>query len=216
MLDEALGEFRRARIERSTSQRQVAVAVGRSDAWVSWTESGRNRGLSVVDLFAMLACVGREASLRVYLGPEGLRDAGQQRLLARLRGLVSSAWTWRSEVGMPIPGDLRAWDCVLRRAGCTIGIDAETRLRDLQAVDRRVMLKQRDSAVDRAIVLVPSTRANREALRIAGPAGLVNYPIPSRVALRALRDGVDPGGNALIVLPEARRRPASAESPAGG
>lgn len=206
MLDDALAEFRLARVERGISQRHVAAAVGRSDAWVSWTEGGANRSLAVVDLFALLACVGRDASLRVYLGAGGLRDEAQQRLLERLHDVVAAAWTWRTEVGMPIPGDLRAWDCVLERPECAIGIDAETRLRDLQAVDRRVMLKLRDSGVDRAVVLVPSTRANRDALRAAGPAALANYPVPSRVALRALRKGVDPGGNAIIVLPEERRR----------
>lgn len=211
MLDDALEEFRSARVERGLSQQRVATAIGRSDAWVSWTESGRNASLTVVDLFAMLACVGREASLRVYLGAGGLRDGAQARLLARLRGQISPGWSWRTEVGMPIAGDLRAWDCVLERPGCTIGIDAETRLRDFQAVDRRAMLKLRDSGVDRAVVLVPSTRANREAIREVAPVALANYPIPSRIALRALREGVDPGGNAIIVLPEVRRpRDASA------
>lgn len=205
MLDDAIAELRIARVERGISQERVAAAIGRSDAWVSWTEGGGNRSLAVVDLFAMLACVGREASLRVYLGADGLRDEAQQRLLGRLHDMVHGAWTWRTEVGMPIAGDLRAWDCVLERPGCAIGIDAETRLRDLQAVDRRVMLKLRDSGVDRAAILVPSTRANREVLRAAGPVALANYPIPSRAALRALRNGVDPGGNAIIVLPEERR-----------
>jgi hypothetical protein len=106
---------------------------------------------------------------------------------------------------MPIVGDLRAWDCVLERPGRRIGIDAETRLRDFQAVDRRVMLKLRDSGMDRAIVLLPSTRANREALRSVERVSLANYPVSSRAALRSLREGVDPGGNAIIVLPESRR-----------
>lgn len=206
MLDDALAEFHVARVERGISQARVAKAVGRSDAWVSWTESGRNERVAVVDLFAMLARVGREASLRVYLGAGGLRDGAQGRLISRFRELIASAWSWRTEVGMPIVGDLRAWDGVLERPGCTIGIDAETRLRDFQAVDRRVMLKLRDSGVDRAVMLLPSTRANREALRSVGPVALANYPIPSRAALRSLREGVDPGGNAIIVLPEDRRQ----------
>ncbi|CAN5508669.1 hypothetical protein BH20CHL7_BH20CHL7_13870 [soil metagenome] len=205
MLHEALDEFRLARTQGGISQQQVGVAIGRSDAWVSWTETGANRSLSVVELLAMLACVGREGSLRVYAGAGGLRDAGQVALLTRFRGLISPKWTWRTEVGMPIAGDLRAWDAVMRMSGCTVAVDADTRLRDIQAVDRRVMLKQRDSGVDRAIVLVPSTRTNREALRLAGPDALANYPVPSRQALRALMDGTDPGGNAIVVLPGARR-----------
>ncbi|MEX2183293.1 MAG: helix-turn-helix transcriptional regulator [Chloroflexota bacterium] len=204
MLDDALAEFRVARVERGISQQRVAVAIGRSDAWVSWTETGGNGSLSVVDLFAMLACVDREGALRVHPGGGGLRDEGQARVLTQFHSLIAPTWAWRTEVGMPIPGDLRAWDVVIRDLACTIGVDAETRLRDLQALDRRVMLKQRDSGVHRAIILVPSTRTNRDALRSAGPDALANYPIPSPVALRALRDGRDPGGNAVIVLPRPR------------
>ena len=101
---------------------------------------------------------------------------------------------------MPIERDLRAWDAALLMPGLTIGIDAETRLRDVQAVDRRVMLKLRDSGFDRAVLLVASTRSNRRALRDAGSSLDANYPVATRAALQALAVGADPGGNCLIVL----------------
>ena len=101
---------------------------------------------------------------------------------------------------MPIDGDLRAWDAALVATDLRIGIDAETRLREVQAVDRRVMLKLRDSAFDRAIMLVAATRSNRLALQDIGPSLLANYPIHSAAALRALAAGEDPGGNSVIVL----------------
>ena len=101
---------------------------------------------------------------------------------------------------MPIEGDLRAWDAALFGASVKIGVDAETRLRDVQAVDRRVMLKLRDSGFDRAVLLVAATGSNRNALRDGGNALANNYPIPMRAALRALAAGEDPGGNCLILI----------------
>jgi len=113
---------------------------------------------------------------------------------------------------MPIPGDLRAWDCVLSRDGFRIGVDAESRLRDAQAVERRVILMQRDSGVDRAVILVPATRTNRTVLHEFGQALRSNFPVASAVALRALRTGEDPGGNAVIVLDRRRSSSAAARS----
>ena len=204
LLQDALDEFHEARVGGSIGQQQVAAALGRSDAWVSWTESGGNAAVSVVQMAQMLACVGLELSLRAYPAGGGLRDAGQLSDLEQFASLVAPNWTWATEVPIPIVGDLRAWDRVLL-GPCSIGVDAETRIRDLQAVDRRVMLKQRDSGIDRVVILLPDTRNNRSMLVAAAPAIKVNYPIDSGVALEALRRGRDPGGNAIIVLPKRPR-----------
>lgn len=203
----ALADFREGRLQGSISQAQVAAAIGRSRTWVTWTEGGQNQRLSVVELSQLLACVGLELSVRAYPAGRGLRDEPQLRLLAGLRQLVQHAWRWRGEVGMPLPGDLRAWDAALSNGRCEIGVDAETRLRDLQAVDRRIMLKLRDSGYDRAILLLSPTRANRDALREHHQLLSANYPVSGRAALAALRAGRDPGGNAIIVLPPKRRNP---------
>lgn len=183
----------------------IGRAIGRSDAWVSWTESGKNESVSVVQLSEMLACVGLELSMRAYPSGGALRDAAQLGLIARFVEAVVPPWRWATEVPIPIPGDLRAWDGVLRGA-VSIGVDAETRIRDLQAIDRRVTLKLRDSGLDRAVILVSDTRANRAALASAGSGIAANYPIRGRAALAALRAGRDPGGNSIIVLP-GRTRP---------
>ena len=200
LLDAALQELHDARLDTSITQQKIGAAIGKSDAWVCWTESGQNEALSVIQLSEMLACVGLELSLRAYPAGGELRDRAQTTMLARFRSLVAPHWRWNTEVPIPLPGDLRAWDAVLR-GSCTIGVDAETRIRDIQAVDRRVMLKLRDSGLDRAIILLPSTRANRAALQAASQTLLGNYPVSSRVALAALKAGRDPGGNAIVVLP---------------
>lgn len=151
-------------------------------------------------LAQLFSVVGLELGARAYPAGGGLRDAGQLRLISRFRPKVSTDFAWRTEVTIPIAGDLRAWDVGLFRPGLRIGVDTETRLRDAQEVDRRVMLKLRDSGFDRAIILVASTRTNWRVLADFREALLPNYPVPSGFALRALADGRDPGGNAIIVL----------------
>jgi transcriptional regulator with XRE-family HTH domain len=200
LLEQLIREFQEARVGAGISQKLIAGAIGRSDAWVSWTESGENASLSIVDASRMLACVGLDLAVRAYPAGRGVRDEAQLALIARLRPLVASTWEWRTEVPIPLAGDPRAWDVVLRGPAASIGVDAETRLRDIQALDRRVMLKLRDSGLDRAIILVPPTRTNRATLRDVADSIRMNYPISSRQALDALVNARDPGGNAILVL----------------
>ena len=102
---------------------------------------------------------------------------------------------------MPVggPGDLRAWDAVLS-GPAVIGIDAETRLYDIQALQRRTELKKRDGHVDRVVLVVADTRHNRTVLRLHGHDLAATFPIRGDDALAALRSGKDPGGDAIVLL----------------
>ena len=200
LLDELLRELRDARIGEDLSQAVVGAAVGLSDSQYSLIERGRHRKVSLVTMAELLSIVGLELTARAYPVGGGLRDAGQLALLARFRERCSRTFVWRTEVPIPIDRDLRAWDAALVAPRLRIGVDAETRLRDVQAVDRRVMLKLRDSGFERAVLLVAATRSNRRALREAGSGLEANYPVPTRPALGALAEGSDPGGNCLILL----------------
>lgn len=200
LLRNLLDEYREARLARGLSQQAVARAIGRTDSQVSRLERGEQESASLVVMAQLLSVVGLELGARAYPVGGGLRDAGQLRLIRRFRRQVSTDFGLRTEVTMPISGDLRAWDVGLFQPGLRVGVDAETRLRDAQEVDRRVMLKLRDSGFDRAIVLVASTRTNWRVLAEFRQALLPNFPIPSGIALRALAGGRDPGGNAIIVL----------------
>ena len=106
----------------------------------------------------------------------------------------------RIEIGLPIAGDLRAVDVELKRPGCRIANELIVRLGDVQAQLRGALLKLRDGGYDRLIVVVADTHANRAALRLAWDAVSGSFPITSRAALAALRQGHDPGGNAIILL----------------
>jgi transcriptional regulator with XRE-family HTH domain len=208
LLDGVVREFHEARLAAGISQERIGHAIHRSDAWVSWTEAGANASLSIVDAARMLACVGLDLTVRAYPAGKGIRDEAQLALIAHLKSLATGHWEWRTEVPIPLPGDPRAWDAVLCSSAATIGVEAESRLRDIQALDRRVMLKLRDSGLDRVVILVAATRTNRTILRELGDSVRSNYPVPSRQALDALVNRRDPGGNAIVVLP-ARTVPAS-------
>lgn len=137
--------------------------------------------------------------LRAYAAGDAIRDAGQARLLERLRVRLNAALRWSTEVPLPITGDLRAWDAVIQGAGWRIGVEAETALDDVQAVERRLALKQRDGAVDHVILLFADTRRNRSALA-AAPASFGSLPLRTREVLAALREGRDPEQSGIVVL----------------
>jgi transcriptional regulator with XRE-family HTH domain len=200
LVTELVAEFRAARIAANLSQADIGRAVGLSDSEISRIERDQVPTVAFVLITQLLAAVGLDLSARAYPVGGGVRDRAQLSLLARLHDRIGDAFTWRTEVPLAIPGDLRAWDAALFGAGLRIGIEAEARIRDVQAVDRRVMLKLRDAGWDRAILLLSDTRSNRMLLREFGANVRANYPVTQLVALRALRAGADPGGNCLIVL----------------
>lgn len=156
--------------------------------------------ITLPELTALLAVVGLRLSGRVYPHGSPQRDRAHILLLGRLRTELHPSFEWRTEVPLPNPGDLRAWDCMVRGAGVRIGIEAETLPRDGQELKRRLMLKRRDGGVDHLILLLADTRTNRAFLREWASSQEVDFPVPGRSALPALREGRDPGGSAVILL----------------
>jgi hypothetical protein len=58
-----------------------------------------------------------------------------------LRERVAQTFIWQTEVPLGPAGDLRAWDALLGLSRERVGVEAETRITDLQAVARRLALK---------------------------------------------------------------------------
>ncbi len=193
-------EIRDGRLSRDLSQENVVRAVGISQSQLSLIERGLAPTVSLLTLARLLAVVGLELGAKAYPGGQPLRDSAHLALLERLRSRVSSRLTWRTEVVLPIPGDRRAWDaCIFLRPG-TIGVEAETRPRDLQELQRRLSLKKRDGGVERVILLLANTRWNRALVRDNRERLTVEFPIAADRALAALAAGRDPGGDACILL----------------
>jgi transcriptional regulator with XRE-family HTH domain len=192
-------EARNLRIGAGLTQSELSRAVGVSRGWLHRLETGRLRTLDLGRSTVLLAHLGHKLVVKAYPTGEPIRDAGHARLLDRFNARLSAAWQRTFESPMPQRGDLRAWDMLLA-GSVRIGVEAETRLRDLQALERSISTKRRDSRVDRAILLVADTDANRAL--IARHVAILRSPFPltTREILSALAAGRDPGADGIVVL----------------
>jgi hypothetical protein len=101
---------------------------------------------------------------------------------------------------MPIKGDLRSADARITIPGCSAVVEAITRLADLEAQSRAGMLKKRDLAANRLILVLSATRANRRALAEAADVVRASFPLGTRTIMQRLSEGRDPGSDAIVLL----------------
>lgn len=193
-------EIRSTRLAAGLSQQDVARAVGLSRSQLSRIERGLSPDLTLDLSTRLFAVLGMDLAVRAYPAGDPIRDAAQIALLERLRVRLHPTFRWSTEVPFPGTGDRRAWDATAVAPVVRIGIEGETRLRDIQALDRKLALRERDGGMDRLVLVVASTRSNRSVLRQAGDILRRRLPVDGSRALELLGTGVDPGGNALIVL----------------
>lgn len=160
-------EFRERRLELGASQDHVADACQMSRVHYGRIENGRTTQLTILELDRIASVLGLNPSIRIYPAGPAVRDAGQ---LLRLRAFLDHAQSplsWRIEVPLPPRDDridTRAWDAMLYGVNTRTAIELETRLRDIQALVRRIDLKRRDDPTDNFVLLVADTRANRRIL----------------------------------------------------
>lgn len=181
------------------SIREVARLVGASPDTIVRLERGDPNAMTI-DLVARVAEVlGLELAASLHPNGDPVRDRGHLALLARLRQRIPSSLNWRVEVPIPIAGDLRSGDAMVTVTERDILIEAETRLDDLQAVERKGAAKARDLGALRTVLLVADTRHNRQVMR-DHPELAQRFPIDTRACLARLAKGQDPGGDALVIL----------------
>lgn len=200
-------EFYAARTNAGVSQGVVSDRVGLSRPQYGRIERGIAPEVSLATVARIAAVLGLDTSLRFFPSADPVRDAAHAALLERLHVICHPSLSWRTEVPFPGPGDRRAWDAVIggvHRTGSVgrirIGVEAETRPNDVQALDRKLALKERDGGVERVILLLSDTRHNRSFLHGPGSALRNRFPLDGRRALRHLAAGSDPGSNALVLL----------------
>ncbi len=199
-------ELRASRTDRGLSVDAVAAALGISNAEVSRIERALSPKAPLVTIARFAAVVGLDLVTRLYPGGRPLRDRAQISLLSDLNAIVHPSLRWDAEVPLPMVGDQRAWDAMVRGSGWRFGVEAETAPRDGQALVRRLQLKERDGAVDGVLLAVRDTRTVRLFLEEA--AGILRpmFPITSREALAKLRAGMAPTGNAIVIVPRRSER----------
>lgn len=191
-------ELRDARLSAGISQGRLGVAAGLSQSMVSRTERGLRSGLTIHEATVHAEALGLRLHLKAYPVGSPVRDAPQLRLLERLRSVVSDRFRWRTEVPVAL-GDLRAWDALLDGPG-SVGVEAESRLYDVQATQRRTELKLRDGDVDVAVLLVAETRHNQTVLQQYRHVLASTFPLNTAEVLRALRQGQVPERSGIVVL----------------
>jgi len=199
-------EFRGARSNAALSQEVVSSAAGISRSQYGRIELGLSPDLSIANASRIAAALGLEMSVRFFPAAEPVRDAAHAALLERLRRHCHPSLRMRTEVPLPDRGDLRAWDAVIdgfagvRQGRVRGAVEAETRPTDVQALERKLALKERDGDVAWLILLLADTRHNRAFLRGPGEQLKRRFPLDGRQALAMLGVAADPGASAIVLL----------------
>lgn len=193
-------EIREARRQAGLSQSSAARAVGMSHAQFGRIERAELADLSVEQVCRACAAVGLKLVARAYPDGDPVRDAPHLALLSRFRGELPNGVGWATEVAVRLHGDRRAWDAVAGFPEGRLHVEAETRLRDVQALLRKIALKQRDDGAAVVLLLLNDTPWNRSAVRAHPDALATAFPTEPRVVLRAIRVGRRPRANGLLFL----------------
>lgn len=192
-------ELLNARRAAAISQRELGRQVRVSHSKIGKAERGEPNQLTIELAAKMAAVLGLQLSVTLHPDGSPVRDAAHVALLARFRARLAPGMRWRTEVPIPIDGDRRSVDAVVENLAVRAMIEAETRIDDVQGLERRVNAKQRDLGIARVILLVADTRHNRTIVANI-PAIRTRFPVSTRACLSALGRGRDPGGDALVFL----------------
>lgn len=192
-------ELRAARLSAGLTQSTVAAACGISRAELGRIERREAPWLDLVTAAELCAVVGLDLWLRAYPGGDPLRDAAHIALMERFTASVGRPLQVRLEVPLGIHRDPRAWDATISDGSGTVGAEAETRVSDGQALERRLALKRRDGGIDRVLIVVADTRSNRAAVRTIRQRLRVDYPLDTAEVLDSLRAGRLPSAGGLVL-----------------
>lgn len=189
-----------ARLGLGMTLKELGRILDISASQLSRIERARPPYPDFVDASTIGKIVGLDVSVRCFPSGAPIRDLGHVRLIEKLLAESHPSINWELEKVLPIPGDLRAFDLVGSVEKVRIGVAAETRLRDVQALLRRENAKVRDAQLDRLLLLLAATHANRATLAAVREELRAQLPLDSRAVLAALRAGRDPGADGIVLL----------------
>lgn len=188
-----------ARRMAGVSQDTLGAAATLSGSEVGRIERGEAPWLTVIQASRLLKAVGLDLSARAYPGGPPIRDAGHLRLLADFEARLPPTLRCIREWPIPNDRDMRAVDILLAGLPRRTGVEAETNLHDLQAMERDINGKRRDGKLERMVLLVRDSKRNRAILR-AADALRRSFPLDTRAVMAALARGRDPGADGIVVL----------------
>lgn len=199
-----LAELRTGRRGAGVSREQMAREIGWSPSALARAEAGQLDDVGVIRLSEMASALGFELSIGLHPVGDPIRDKGQQAISRRLDALLAPVWQVTNETLLPGSGGLRAWDKLLRLLGAQprylVGVDLETRIRDIQELVRRTRLRERDGGTDAILLVLSESATNRrlvgELREALGPA----YATSPRLIMRALKRGVPLPGSGVILI----------------
>jgi transcriptional regulator with XRE-family HTH domain len=166
-LGEVGEEFRERRLALNLSQHHVSVAARMSRRHYGRIERGLGRSLTLDELNRIAVVLGMSPSVRLYPDGPPVRDRAHAERLQTFLAHVRGPLAYRAEVPLPIVEgrpERRAWDAVIFNGRERCAVELEMRLRDVQAVLRRIDLKRRDDPTARFLLLVADTRLNRRVV----------------------------------------------------
>jgi transcriptional regulator with XRE-family HTH domain len=187
------------RLDAGLSVREVGRRAGLSPDTALRIERAESGSMTIDNIGRIAGVLGLELAASLYPNGDPVRDRAHLALLNRFRSRLGPGIPIRAEVPIPIPGDRRSGDCVLSLAAGDVLIEAETRVSDCQAVERRARAKARDLGAIRLVLLLADTRHNRSVISFH-PELLGSFPTRTRACLDALGQGIVPGGDAIVFL----------------
>jgi transcriptional regulator with XRE-family HTH domain len=197
LLRRLIGELRTARQAVGVSQEAVARELGCAQSEVSRLERFEFGTVSLVRLSEIASLLGLEISAGLHPLGDALRDAGQERAVGRfVKDVAAPPYRVFRETLLPLPGDRRAWDLLLRLGALRIGVEVETRVRDIQALVRRIRERERDGGVDEILVVLSDSAHNRRVVGQLREALGPRYSTRSGPIFAALRAGAAVPGRA--------------------
>ncbi|MDL2335784.1 MAG: helix-turn-helix domain-containing protein [Chloroflexota bacterium] len=192
-------ELRQERQTANVSQRSVAKAL-------EWQQSELNRlerfaipNVALVRLVEIASVLGLEVSVRLHRIGDPIRDSASQALIARFLASVAAPYRVIREALLPTAGQ-RSWDVLLRIGAQLIGVEAVTRIRDIQALVRHIRLRERDGGVDHVLLVLSDSVHNRalvgQLIEALGP----RFATPRRDVIEALKAGRPVPGSAVLLM----------------
>lgn len=195
-----INELRDERQLAGLSQRALANQLGISQAELSRLEQFGFSAVPLIRLSEMASVLGLELSASLHRKGDAVRDSGQQAAVKRILECVSPAYVVSREALLPNVGDQRSWDILLRLESLLVGVEVETRVRDMQALVRRIRERERDGGVDDVLLVLSDTSHNRELVGQLTEALGPRFRTPPKLILAALRAGRPLPGSGVILI----------------